>query len=265
MPSPFPGMDPWLEGPGIFPDLHNTLIIELKRVLNACLPAPYFATAANRVWIDDSQNREPDVAVFKEPDFSPGAASGGVALLDAAGMMVLEDPDWIDPFEEPYLEIRSSIEERLVTAIEILSPSNKQEGAGRNSYRQKQAEMRAGSVNFVEIDLLRGGMHTTLISRQSLRANFRAYDYHICILPANLPGRILVTAFRMQDKIPRIGIPYDAAEPTIPIDLQALVYKSYADSKYERRIDYAKPCIPKLSTEQQLWADEILKSKGTAT
>ena len=126
MPSPFPGMDPWLEEPGLFPSLHSALIYLILEALNAQLPDNYLATTDRMV------------AVAADP--------------------ILE------PWEQPYLEILSNDGERLVTAIEILSPSNKKPGDnGRTSYLQKQGEFRLANVNLIEIDLLRGGIHTTAI------------------------------------------------------------------------------------------------------
>src|SRR4051794_4880520 len=140
MPSPFPGMDPWLESPGVFPDIHDALIFLLREGLNAVLPRGYFATGAARVWMDEGRHREPDVSVTRPPDWDP-SSSGGVAVADfeRAGMVAVEAAYFAEPIEEKYLEIRSTANERLVTAIEVVSPTNKQAGeAGRGSYRQKQ-------------------------------------------------------------------------------------------------------------------------------
>jgi Protein of unknown function (DUF4058) len=40
MPSPFPGMDPFLENPGIFSDFHDSFITYLRENLQANLPPP---------------------------------------------------------------------------------------------------------------------------------------------------------------------------------------------------------------------------------
>ncbi|MFO0803096.1 MAG: DUF4058 family protein [Gemmataceae bacterium] len=138
MPSPFPGMDPWLESPDVFPDLHGTLITYLGDELNAKLPEPYFARAATRVWVEE-QRREPDVSVFDRAEAAQGSG-GTIAVLDAGWVAVLDSPQE-EPFEENYIEIRSSGDARRVTAIEVLSLANKTAGsAGRAAYRQKQRE-----------------------------------------------------------------------------------------------------------------------------
>ena len=68
MPSPFPGMDPYLEHPAVFPGLHNRLIVVLSELLQAALPAPYYAEIGERVWVEVSQRFiEPDGIVLR-PD-----------------------------------------------------------------------------------------------------------------------------------------------------------------------------------------------------
>src|SRR4051812_17684036 len=85
MPSPFPGMDPYLEDPAVFPDFHDSLIVALKAAINAVLPEPYFATIASRIWVEAGERRvQPDVNVMR-PGTRPGSnggssAGGGVAL-----------------------------------------------------------------------------------------------------------------------------------------------------------------------------------------
>ena len=161
MPSPFPGMDPWLEESEIFPDLHASLIFLLREAMNAKLPPGYYATTKNLVWIDEVQRREPDISLFGR---DRTIDEGGAALAALPGMLALGEDRTPEPWEQPYLEIVSQKGKRLVTAIEILSPANKtKSGNGRVTYLEKIDECRLGGVNVVEIDLLRGGLHTTAV------------------------------------------------------------------------------------------------------
>ena len=71
-----------------------------------------------------------------------------------------------DEFREPFVEIyvRTEGGRRLVTSIEVLSPSNKTPGdKGRDLFLRKQKELLSGKVNLVDIDLLRGGKHATAV------------------------------------------------------------------------------------------------------
>src|SRR6478672_6403873 len=168
MPSPFPGMDPWLEAQSLFPIVHGKLIDRIADAINAVLPRPYLATTDRLVAVDPEVNRKPDVSTFGPDDRPDGFISG--ELFADAGMVAVLSDRVLEPWEQPYLEIVSEDGERLVTALEVLSPANKTPGdAGRTAYQQKHEEFRLGNVNVVEIDLLRGGTHTTAAPLGQLR------------------------------------------------------------------------------------------------
>src|SRR5262245_35509774 len=167
MPSPFPGMDPYLEDPEVFPDLHNSFNTYLQEALQPRLPPPYYASTGRRVWVEVTQRSvEPAVEVLRR-SAAPSSA-GGVALSPARTerAVVVRVPH--DERTEPFLEIYAGRgqERRLVTSIEILSPTNKTPGEpGRDLYLRKQREILNSKVHLVEIDLLRGGEHTTAVPR----------------------------------------------------------------------------------------------------
>lgn len=262
MPSPFPGMDPWLED-FIFPDLHDSLIFLIRESLNAILPDGYLAAAAQLVWVDDDQRREPDVSAFGPAD--PPAAAGDVAgALSAVGMLaVAAEPFLAEPRTEPYLEIVSGANERLVTAVEILSPSNKMSNEnGRGAYKQKQGELRLANVNLVEIDLLRGGAHTTAIPLWKLQRVAGRFDYHIAVTVPGEPERHFVRPIRLDERLPVIRIPLDPGVPPPELDLQPLLDRAYDSGRYAKRVRYARDPVPPLPPEQKAWADAILTAKG---
>src|SRR5215210_6854644 len=156
MPSPFPGMDPWLERPGVFPDIHDALIYLLREALNAVLPKGFHARGANRIWMDEDHHRQPDVSITRPPEWD-ATPEGGLAVeaFTRVGMLAVQATLVAEPVVERYLEIRSTTGDRLVTAVEVLSITNKTPGeAGRAAYRQKQSEFRTSRVNLVEIDVL---------------------------------------------------------------------------------------------------------------
>jgi hypothetical protein len=169
MPSPFPGMDPYLEDPEIFPDFHDSLITYLRENLQANLPASYFATIGRRIWIEVSRRSiGPDLEVRHaiRPSTRTNKPAGAVAVanLPIAHPVVVKVAH--DEFREPFIEIYTRGDEgkRLVASIEVLSLSNKTPGAhGRDLYQRKQKEILASQVHLVEIDLLRGGEHTTAV------------------------------------------------------------------------------------------------------
>ena len=255
MPSPFPGMDPWLEDPAVFPDLHESLIYLLKAGINAVLPVGYVATSKNRVYVDEDRLREPDVALF-----SPNNGhSGGVATL--SGMIAIGQQRSFDPVEEPFLEILSAGGKRLVTAVEIISPTNKKAGdKGRKSYHDKQEEYLDAGVNLVEIDLLRQGPHVSAVPLSRIRRKVKEpFDYHVSVVVIGSPNRYFAAPFKLGDRLPAFGIPLDAHAAPITIDLQPLFDRAYDTGRYPDLVDYRGPCDPPLTPEQRTWAEAILR------
>ena len=265
MPSPFPGMDPWLERPMVFPGLHNSLIIYLQAALNAVLPPEYVATTANRVYVDPELRREPDVSVFGPSDDPPGGGvATAVAAMAAAGLLAAATESASDPVEEIYLDIRSVDDDRLVTAVEVLSPANKKPGEdGRASYRQKQGECRAAGVNLVELDLLRRGPHTTAVPEARLRAVAGPSDYHVSVMVAGVRRQFFVAPIKLGDRLPVIPIPLDPGISPVVVDLQGVFDRCYDEGGFGRLAKYdRRHPDPPLTSDQRAWADGILRDKG---
>lgn len=264
MKSPFPGMDPWLENPSVFPDLHDSLSYLIKEDLNANLPRGYVAGINRLVWVDEDRWRKPDVSTFGPGDRPERRDDeGGLGWQpDAGGTMLAVEDDEADvapePWTQQYLEILETTGRRLVTAIEVVSPSNKAPSdPGHQAYLTKRRQFLGSGVNLVELDFLRGGTHVTAIPRHVLRAKCGAYDYHACVsVPAD--RRKYLAAFRMTDPLPTIDVPLDPGVKPVPVALQPLFVRAYRTGRYDQLIDYRKPCDPPLTAEQAEWAAKIL-------
>lgn len=260
MPPPFPGMDPWLEDEEVFPDLHERLTVYLSESLNAALPKGYVARTRNKVWIDDELRREPDVSTFG-PDRQPDGQHGGVATL--SGLVVVGSDRASDPIEEPYLEILSPKGKRLVTAIEVISLTNKKAGEkGRKTYQDKQQEYLLAGVNLVEIDLLRTGPHVTTVSLVRLKKVAGSFDYHVSVCAPGLPEVYFAAAIKLADRLPAFAIPLDSDVPPVTVDLQPLLSRCYETGRYADEVQYDRPPEPPLSPAQQAWAEGILRERG---
>ena len=259
MPSPFPGMDPWLEDPDLFPDIHDSLITYLREAINAQLPEPFYARSATRVWIDDGgESREPDVAVN-----SPRGRSDAVAVLEpfgASDLLVIAPA--ASPVEEKYLEVRSGRGNRLVTLIEVLSPSNKRYGSkGHLKYLEKQKDCREAGAATVEIDLLRAGLHTTAVPLEELQRRAPNYRYHVCSSGRAVLDHYIVAAVGLADRLPRVPVPLDPGVPPLFVELQPLLDRAYDTGRYARHLDYDHPLRPPLSPAEQAWAADILAKR----
>jgi hypothetical protein len=258
MPSPFPGMDPYLEHPAIFPDLHDRMIVSLSESVNGRLPESYFARIGSRVWVEVSQRPiAPDVNVLRrERDANGGirGAGGGVAVAPEAGTkpVVVYVPH--DETRENFLNIYKRLgNEILVTTIEVLSLANKMPGAhGRDLYLRKQTEILESRTHLVEIDLLRGGTHTTAVPRERAVAQTGPFDYHVCIHRFDAWENFLVYPIRLDQRLPEIAIPLLPEDGVVPTDLQAVFDRCYDNGLYLRQFAYGEITPePPLHPEQQ--------------
>jgi hypothetical protein len=265
MPSPFPGMDPYLEHPAIFPDLHDRFATLLSIVINERLPAPYYAGLTSRVWVETtSRNVQPDVHLVVPPgEWAPNSSTGTeTAVLERVEVerVVIQVPQV--EFREEAIEIFAEPGgERLVTHIEILSLSNKRPGSpGRKLYLQKQREILDSQVNLVELDLLRGGEHTIAVPLSELRQRTRPHEYCVCSHQFDHLGEFVVYPIPIAARLPAIPIPLLPGDPDVMVDLQAVLASCYETGRYERRLRYESNRLdPPLSEAQQAWADAVLK------
>jgi hypothetical protein len=258
-------MDPWLEHPAVFPDIHDSLIIYTRDALNALLPSPYRANTATRVWVEVSQHRiGPDVKVLRSDGPARKRDGGGVAVAEPVGVapIIVHVPH--DEMREPFVEIRLEDGQRLATAIEVLSLTNKKSGEhGRDLYLKKQQELLNGQVNLVEIDLLRGGLHTTAVPQERLRANAGTFDYHICVRRYDQWEDYAVYAWRLAERVPDIAIPLLPDDAPILLSLQPLLDRAYDNGRYGEILKYRhRPPQPLLTDAQREWAEHILSEKG---
>ena len=270
MPSPFPGMDPYLESPDWFPDLHDGLITFIKALLQERLPPSYYARSTQRVWLEVEHRRiEPDVDVLRTSGAHTGFSEpvgGRVAVAEpvtAEPVVVTVESMAGDPFEEPYLEIRrrQGTDDVLVASIEILSPSNKTQGnTGRVKYLAKQADILNSPVHLIEIDLLRGGTHTTAVPKDLAVARAGAFDYHVLVHRFERLTEFFVYPILLQCKLPTLAIPLLPGDPDIPLDLQAAFDRAYDGGPYRRVVRYGEdPILPPLRPDQAEWVNSTLR------
>jgi len=259
-------MDPYLEHPSHFPNFHDKLIVHLEEFLQPLLPEGYYAKAANRVWLEYTEEvRVPDVSVLRpnRPVVSAERERGDVAIIDAPVKITAPYLPWSE-HHESYVEIYSKHEgdARLITSIEVLSPSNKASGEqARGAYGEKQAEILAANVNLVEIDLLRCGLHTTAVPRNQLLERCGKVDYHVCVHRFDQLHDFFVYPVQLPERLPKISIPLTISTADVQVDLQALLDFCYDRGPYRRAIDYAKdPPPPALSPERLAWVKSRLES-----
>lgn len=261
MPGPFPGMDPYLERPDLWPDVHQSLITYIRDTLQPQLRPRYHARIGERLYVIPPQRSVyPDVTVTQRQPVSIPTTSGGTAVLVADTPLVIIAP--AEPIREPFIELIALAQGgQVVTVIEILNPANKTAGEGHDVYQRKQAEVLASDTHLVEVDLLRQGMHTVAVPLPYLTP-FRPWHYVVCVSRAGHRDRFEVYLRTIRQRLPRIAIPLRPPDPDVVLDLQAVFDRCYDHGAYADLIDYrANPDIA-LPADEVGWVDEYLRQQG---
>jgi hypothetical protein len=255
----FPGMDPYLENPQLWPGVHNALVVYLRDQLQPMLRPRYIAAVEDRVFVEGpDRDVMPDVWVRRSRDAGHGGGTA-VAVAEPDDALMVQLPGL--EIHESYIQILDLHSgQRVVTVIEVVSPSNKYAGPGRESYLAKQREVRGSAVHLVEIDLLRAGQHVVSVPEWAAKGK-GPYDYLVCT-NRGTGVRDLFELYprRLRDRLPRIAIPLAGDDAPVTLDVQAGVAQVYEAGAYRDRINYQSPCQPPLAAEDQPWAADLLRT-----
>lgn len=259
MPSPFPGMDPYLESPARWGPFHFLLISAMNDILQPVLrPRGYVASPGERLWVTQpGRSQYPDVSISKPS--RRRAQSGTTTTMEADTPVRIHSVEV--EMREPFLEILDVDGGRLVTGIEVISPWNKAAGRGRRLYRKKQRETLQGGANLVEVDLLRRGHHILAFSADQL-ALLSDWDYLVSVARASTPEDFEVYPIPMEHSLPKVAVPLSSSDKDVVLDFQAVMDLAYDRGAFEDRIDYTQPPHGRMSREQLAWCDQVLRAKG---
>lgn len=253
-------MDPYLELH--WRDVHQSLVTYARDQLQGKLPGDLIARMEEQVYVEPHDGAAegriiyPDVRVTEHAGRERG--KGGVAVIEevVAEPLVIYVPE---PTTEAYIEIREAgARQRLITVIEILSPSNKSTPKGRKKYREKQDELEAGDVSLVEIDLLRRGRWMMAVPKARIPVARRT-EYGASVRRGWNPWRLEFYALPLRERLPSIRIPLRERDQDVPLNLQALVDQCYANGRYDS-IDYKLDLDPPFDTADAAWLGDLLKS-----
>ena len=255
MPSPFPGMDPYLEDPAFWQDFHRSFITYCRDALLDNLPDAYEARIDEHIRLVEHQaNRTttvvPDVTVTHDR-----RAKGGTALATPPSRIasIVSIPNKMpldaDEVHDAWIEIRLRRDRSLVTAIELLSPANKT-GVGYSEYRDKRINLLYRHAHLVEIDLLLGGR------RLELSDPLPPGDYFTYVTRAYRNSVVDVYAWSLRDPLPTIPIPLKSPDPDIGLNIAEVFAITYERGRYARSLPYhAAPQVP-LQGEAMAWVAE---------
>lgn len=247
MPSPFPGMDPFIQGQ-IWLDFLNSFCIGLRNALMPRIVPRYVVQVEENLVLesDESEARYyPDVSVKETvpnvlPPAPDDAHTGGVALEPA----VLTRRRF-EPAREVYLRVLERDTRRVVTVIELLSPWNKAAG-GYHEYLLKRDDLLDAGINLLEIDLVRGGRRIPTVEP------LPQGDHYAFLSRAEAPNEVAVYSWRMSDALPPLPIPLQADDPLVTVDLQQVFDWVYDEAGYAYTLSYdvtPKPVVAESDLE----------------
>jgi hypothetical protein len=252
-------MDPYVEWPPVWPDFHDSLITCIRGLLQPLLRPKYAALTQDRLYIIESERaRYPDVAVVAASGKHTRAAAGVLeAQADEPAIFELVQEE----VRQPLIHIvETSAGNRLVTAIEVLSPDNKQTGEGRTSYLEKREEYRRGGANLVEIDLLRAGQPTVRVSKEKL-ASLSPWRYLVAVTRIR-PSQEEVYHVQLAHRLPRVRVPLSNGDPDVVLDLQAAFDRAWNEGPYPDLLNYDGPPPGPISDEEAQWCRERIAAAG---
>jgi len=254
MPSPFPGMDPYLEG-NWWTSFHAFYAPEIARQLNRLLRPKYIASPEREYTagaLDDilisPTDCIPDVTIRK---------SRGRAKLESNGTVITAPVRLRTQLatKEPHFHvlIRDTAKRRLVTAIELLSPTNKR--SGRKFYLRKRRQFMHSSVHLLEIDLHHQGKRMPMLDPYPPGA------YFVLLNRTRRRSWTEVWPIRIDEPLPTVPVPLLGGDADVPLDLQQAFTEVYDAGGFDLAVDYRKPPDVELSAEEAAWLDEHLREK----
>jgi len=260
MPSPFPGMDPYLEQPTFWSSFHSRLIVALADAIAPQLRPRYYVEVETRTYTDTPDGGEllvgiPDAVVLA----AQPAASGVEAQLTGGGVAVQPIPQQVTlpmptEIKERYLEVREVGTDAVITVVEVLSPKNKRQGKGRTLYEDKRQLILGSASHLVEIDLLRGG------EPLPLRGAVEFAHYHILVSRAETRPQADLYAVTVRSRLPCFPLPLKGSDEAVRVALSDIFQGVYDRASYDLRIDYTQPPPPPaFSAEEQAWMRDLLR------
>jgi hypothetical protein len=222
MPSPFPGMDPFLEDDKLWPVFHHHLVASLYQIVLPGLVDRYRARISQRTYTTE------------EPLFT------SVIRQDRA---------------EEFIEIRQRSDGRLVTLIEVPGPTNKILPQGRATYHETRKQARTMNANIVEVDLVLQGSPLLEYSRDGLPE----WDYAVTVTRSAQPDRYEIYSATLPKRLPRFKVPLSSDDRDTVLDLQATFARAYDQGNFTSNIDYSKGPTTRMSDSQREFLDSWLR------
>ncbi len=259
MPSPFPGMNPYLEHPEIWPEVHSRLIVAIADAIFPHLRPKYRVAIEKRVYQMTDGNSVlvgiPDVTIAKYLKTTEKEPSN-IAVASPPAKPITVNIPIPEEVRESYLEVREVGTGEVVTVIEVLSPKNKRPGEGRKAYDTKRQQVFGSGTHLVEIDLLRGGEPMPILGDKIQS------DYRILVSRSQSRPQAELYAFNLPEKIPAFVLPLRKGDTEPLVDLQVVIEDLFDRAGFDLVIDYNLEPVPPIGEADVVWVNELLKAQG---
>jgi hypothetical protein len=257
MPSPFPGMDPFIEG-RLWRDFHTEFITGVRAALAQDIVPRYVVRIEERVYGERSPE-EPDTYIVPDlsiagvkrgPPFGTGSVATATAAVATPLLRTLPVPE---RRREAFLTVRERESMAVIAVIEVLSPTNKRpETDGRREYLRKREKVLLSPAHLVEIDLLWGS------ERLPTREGLPPGDYYALVCREPRRPVVEVYSWTLRDPLPSIPIPLGEEDDDVVLNLQEVFTLVYDRALYNYSLDYRAALEPGLSESDAAWVQQIL-------
>lgn len=259
MPVLFPGMNPYLEHPDLWPEIHPRLIKALAERLGQQLPTRYEVAVRKRIYRVSAEDElvvgqlEP-LEVGRKAQSSGSTRNGSAVAIRSQPIPVyVPVPQEV---QEDYIEICEPEAGEVVTVIEVLTPKKKRAGRGRELYEQHRESILGSPAHFVEIDLLRAWEPLSVYGPDG------ESDYRILVSRSELRPRAELYAWLVNDPMPLFSLPLMRSQEGLIMDLKQALDKACDRAGYDLIIDYQKAPLPPLRREETHWLEKFLQQLG---
>ncbi|MBW4510473.1 MAG: DUF4058 family protein [Scytonematopsis contorta HA4267-MV1] len=259
MPSPFPGMDPYLEQAVFWSSFHSRFIVAIADAIEPQLSSQYYVEVETRTYQSDDSDDSlmigiPDAVIFANKSDATSeqqlTEDSSIATESRPELVTLPMPVSVN---ERYLEVREMVTDEVITVIELLSPKNKRAGDGRIAYEKKRRAILGSATNLIELDFLRAGKPMEIRGMQS------ETGYRILISCSHQRPAAELYRVSLQQQLPTFPVPLKLNQKEPLVNLQELFNGVYERARYATRIDYHQPVpSPALSKVDEKWVEELL-------
>lgn len=256
MPSPFPGVDPFVEDQRYWPDFHHKFLNYWAEAIGDALPDDYEARLDERVnlidlEVDEARSIRPDIAVVYRTPHDRGVGRGGTLELEPETIATMI----LDEERQAFINILHRPDRDLVTVLELLSPANKVQPY-RRDYLTRRNAILSRNVHLVELDLLVAG------TRVPMKSALPPGDFHAVIGRSQRRPDCEVYSWSIRQPLPLLPIPLRSPDPDVRVDLATVYRTAFNRGRYERSIDYEAVLDLPLAPEDRAWAEGIASTIG---